>query len=114
PATKVKQYLEFLISPKEKLRFNETLTADLADKGYMGVLHNPTRYDESELRLFDSGNALYLDLARPHFPTGTRKKYLENWMEYGSQRPGAPLGNYYKLTNKDFPEMLRRLIKELD
>ena len=114
PATKVKQYLEFSISPKEKLHFNETLTADLAGKGYMGVLHNPTRYDEAELRLFDSGNALYLDLARPHFPTGTRKKYLENWAEYGMSRPGAPLGNYYKLTNKDFPEMLRRLIKELD
>lgn len=53
-----------------KNEFNEIFTKNLKDKGYSGVLYSPRRgsWDEFEMKMFDPGKVMMLDMRRQSDP----------------------------------------------
>ena len=84
--------------------FNTTMTKGLEERGYKGIIYNPNRYNEYELKLFNPANALRLDKRSMidkgvdkligNMYKGVKKRNLQ--LEIGLEDRPAHLKDFYR------------------
>ena len=65
----------------DRKRFNRDISSFMLDKGKKGIIYQPQRYNEWEVRMFDPENVSMLDLIRPEKRPALGRLYGANWVK---------------------------------